>query len=182
MTHPTTHQTKASLSVPKISNFGPGAKRTEARVTWQNVIRRLEQAALDAYQTGQSWREFFASNTDAITAAIRTNPAGWSGLRDRLLSLLARGDTCGLRAAGDGDADEAQAVVVPAAVAAGPDNGGDARISPCLFSSATDQWATPPALVHPPGPPLRSLRGNRRRARGMTAISAQRSPSGSKAP
>ena len=58
-------------------------------------IRKLEQAALEGHRAEQTWRDFFRENVGTITAAIRSNPAGWPTMRDRLLALLVSGETSG---------------------------------------------------------------------------------------
>ncbi len=94
----------------------------------EQAIRRLEQAALDGHQQGQSWQAYFAAHAGAITATIRDDPGGWGALRDRLLSLLTSGTTDGLHAAGDTDVD-LPAPVVPTV----DDVTTRARLQPDIF-------------------------------------------------
>ncbi len=98
----------------------------------KDVIKTLERAALDGHRAAQSWRDFFGGNVAEISGIIRSDPAAWSALRDRLLSLLVSGDTSGQRAAGDTDVDLPAVPVVPPS-----DTATAAR---CLWSS---QGATP---------------------------------------
>lgn len=57
----------------------------------QQTIRRLQAAALDGHQAGQSWKAFFGANAGTITTVISSDPAGWGALRDRLLHALVTG-------------------------------------------------------------------------------------------
>jgi hypothetical protein len=78
----------------------------------RKAIQALERAALDGHQAGQNWRAYFAANVASITSLIRSDPAGWPTVRDRLLALLVSGDTGGMTPVGDTEADEVLGVVL----------------------------------------------------------------------
>lgn len=111
-----------------------GSGRAERVSDQQNAIRRLERAALDGHQHGQSWQAYFAAHAGTITAIISSDPAGWGGLRDRLLHLLTTGDSSGRLAAGDQDVDQLQVVPVVRPIS---DVGTSARLQPGIFSQVT---------------------------------------------
>ena len=119
----------------------------------QQIIRRLERTALDGHRAGQSWRAYFAGNVAEISGIIRSDPAGWSQVRDRLLALLVSGDQSGRLAVGDADVDLSLFAVVQTI----SDTATEAR---CLWSPQADK-RNHPAPPLPQGGTV-SARGDRR--------------------
>jgi len=95
----------------------------------RQTIQQLERAALDGHQAGQSWRAYFAANVGTITPLMRSDPAGWPTVADKLLALLVSGDTGGMTPVGDDD----QAHVVPV-VQTISDTATAARLQPGVFA------------------------------------------------
>ena len=96
-------------------------------------IRELEAAALDGHQRGQTWTAFYGQHwATGLVHVARQGTATYTATVQRLLHLLATGDTSGRLAAGDEDVD------LPPAVALTPsDTATAARLQRDIFPQVT---------------------------------------------
>ena len=69
-----------------------------------NQIKALERAALDAFQRGETWAAFWEVHGNEVKAAEPWNRRRFKRLVNRLLSLVASGDTAGMMPVADDDA------------------------------------------------------------------------------
>jgi hypothetical protein len=68
-----------------------------------NAIRILENAAIRAHARGDRWADFWERHAEAVRQAEPVNAGRYRRLVNRLLSLVASGDTNGMVAVGDDD-------------------------------------------------------------------------------
>ena len=70
-----------------------------------NGIKALERAALDFHRRGVGWTDFWQQHAEQVRECEPFNRARLRRLVNRLLALVASGDTAGMVAVGDDDAE-----------------------------------------------------------------------------
>ena len=68
-----------------------------------NAIQQLERGAVEAHRRGETWATFWQMHGDAVIAVEPWNRQRFRQLANRLLALVASGDTDGQRPIGDDD-------------------------------------------------------------------------------
>jgi hypothetical protein len=64
-------------------------------------IKKLEQAAIDAHRRGERWETFWHQHAEQARAVEPYSRQRFKRLFDRLVALVASGDTAGMMPVGD---------------------------------------------------------------------------------